>query len=50
MEDDLASTLAGLAYSTTRGMLVSRLNGTFLDGCILPPVAPHALLLLEAEA
>lgn len=50
MEDDLAidptfvTTLGGVAYSTTRGMLMARAAGTILEGCILPIIDPTDLL------
>lgn len=40
----LASTLASLAYSTSRGILLTRLQGTALQNCIIPVVNPIKLL------
>jgi len=44
---ELAITLAGMAYSTLRGMLMYASKGTPLDGYIIPIVDPSLLVHLE---
>jgi hypothetical protein len=36
IESKFADTVKGLAYSTARGIIYSKLSGTFLEGTILP--------------
>lgn len=36
IETKFAETVKGLAYSTARGIIFSKLSGTFLEGTILP--------------
>jgi hypothetical protein len=36
IETMFADTVKGLAYSTARGIILSKLSGTFLEGTILP--------------
>lgn len=38
------STLSGVAYSTTRGILMARSAGTLLEGCIMPLINPDELI------
>ncbi|MFM2307719.1 MAG: hypothetical protein RLZZ367_2388 [Bacteroidota bacterium] len=45
----LAGTLMGIAYSTIRGMVLSRTEGTILDGIILPVVDPKSLIAHKAR-
>lgn len=46
----LAVLLVGLAYSTARGILWTRLAGTALEGITLPIIAPGELLQAPAPA
>ena len=41
---ELSKTLLSLAFSTSRGMIFSRTQGTILNGIILPVVNPNNLL------
>ena len=41
---DLAATLAGICYSTLRGIVLTRTQGTPLNGMIMPVVNPYTLL------
>lgn len=41
---ELSKTLLSLAFSTSRGMIFSRTQGTILNGIILPVVNPNDLL------
>jgi hypothetical protein len=41
---DMAVTLASVSYSTMRGIVLSRTQGTYLNGIILPIVDPAKLL------
>jgi hypothetical protein len=40
----LAATLAGICYSTLRGIVLTRTQGTPLNGMIVPIVNPYSLL------
>lgn len=40
----LSGTLAGIAYSTLRGIVLSRTQGTALEGVILPVIDPVKLI------
>jgi hypothetical protein len=40
----LAATVLGIAYSTARGIVVERTQGTFFNGAILPVINPSSLL------
>jgi hypothetical protein len=40
----LAATILGIAYSTARGIVVERTQGTFFNGAILPVINPSSLL------
>ena len=44
IEATLMLTLFNISYSTARGMVLSRTQGTFFDGVILPIIDPAALL------
>ncbi len=44
----LGATLLGIAFSSARGIIYERTQGTFLDGVILPVIDPHKLLMEEA--
>lgn len=43
VEGQLLATLAGIAYSTTRGIVMERTAGTFFNGVILPVIDPKQL-------
>ncbi len=45
---NLAATLLGMAYSTSRGIILEKTQNTFLSGVILPCIDPYAILK-EAE-
>ncbi len=40
----LGTTLCGISYSTARGIILERMQGTYFDGVILPIVEPSKLL------
>ena len=40
----LAATLAGVCYSTLRGIVLTRTQGTPLNGMIMPVINPYTLL------
>ncbi len=40
----LLATIAGIAYSTTRGIVMDRTAGTYFNGVILPVIDPKQLL------
>lgn len=40
----LATTLMGIIFSTARGMVLERTKGTYLNGVILPVIAPKDLV------
>ena len=40
----LAATLAGICYSTLRGIVLTRTQGTPLNGMIMPVINPYTLL------
>jgi hypothetical protein len=44
VDGQLLATIAGLAYSTTRGIVMERTAGTFFNGVILPVIDPKLLL------
>ncbi|OMP81225.1 hypothetical protein [[Flexibacter] sp. ATCC 35208] len=43
-DGDLGITLAGIAYSTARGIIFDKTQGTLLKGLILPIISPNQLL------
>ncbi|SEB17056.1 hypothetical protein [Pedobacter hartonius] len=45
----IGSTLMGIAYSTSRGIILTRSNGTPLQGVILPVIDPRNLLTTEID-
>jgi len=45
----LGNALASITYSTTRGILLTRLKGTALENFILPVIDPNKLLNLESK-
>lgn len=40
----LGATMMGIIYSTARGIILERTQGTFFDGVILPVINPNALI------
>jgi len=44
ISDNLGTTLISIAYSTARGIVLERTQGTFLNGTILPVIDPKELL------
>lgn len=44
VDGSLLATIAGIAYSTTRGIVMERTAGTFFNGVILPVIDPKQLL------
>ncbi|MBV6489969.1 MAG: hypothetical protein CNCCGFBP_00344 [Fimbriimonadaceae bacterium] len=44
VDGQLLATIVGLAYSTTRGIVMERTYGTFFNGVILPVLDPKLLL------
>lgn len=45
----LIGTLAGIAYSTTRGIIITRTQGTALNAVILPVIDPKKLMGLTVD-
>jgi hypothetical protein len=45
----LANAVASISYSTARGIMLSRFQGTALSGFILPVIDPNALLNIQKE-
>ncbi len=46
----MGATLAGIALSSVRGIILTRTQGTPFDGFILPVIDPKQLILIEAKA
>jgi len=44
VDGQLLATIAGIAYSTTRGIVMERTAGTFFNGVILPVIDPKQLI------
>ena len=44
VEGILASTLAGISYSTARGILLTRFQGTAFQNVILPIISPMQMV------
>jgi len=44
VDGHLLATIAGIAYSTTRGIVMERTAGTFFNGVILPVIDPKQLV------
>lgn len=42
--DDLGATIAGISYSTARGIILNRTYSTDFNGILLPIINPHKLL------
>lgn len=40
----LGATLLGIAFSTSRGIILERIKGSYLDGIILPVISPMKFL------
>ena len=49
LDGKLGNAIASITYSTTRGILFTRLKGTSLEGFILPIIDPNELLHLERK-
>ena len=45
----LGNTLCNISYSTARGIILERMQGTYFDGVILPIVEPSKLLQNEKK-
>lgn len=45
IDSALGSTLMGIIYSTARGIILERTQGTFFNGVILPVINPNALMM-----
>ena len=43
----LGNTLASISYSTARGIILERLQGTYFDGVVLPVIDPNHLMESE---
>ena len=44
VDGSLLATIAGIAYSTARGIVMERTAGTFFNGVVLPVIDPKQLL------
>jgi hypothetical protein len=44
LDAKLAYAIVGIAYSTSRGMISTQINNTFLSGFIMPVIDVHTLL------
>jgi hypothetical protein len=44
IDSQLGVTLCGISYSTARGIIIEKMQGTYFDGVILPIVSPAKLL------
>jgi hypothetical protein len=49
VESILASTLAGISYSTARGILLTRFQGTAFQNIILPIISPMQMVFSAVE-
>jgi hypothetical protein len=49
LDGNLGNAIASITYSTTRGILFTRLRGTSLEGFILPVINPNELLSIEKK-
>lgn len=49
LDPRLGNALASITYSTTRGILFTRLKGTSLEDFILPVIDPNSLLNMEKK-
>ena len=47
---ELGATLLGLAFSTSRGIVLERTQGTYFEGVILPVIDPIKMLLNGSKA
>lgn len=45
LDNNLGATLMSIVYSTTRGIILSKTQGTIMNGVILPVVNPSNLLI-----
>jgi hypothetical protein len=49
IEGDLGNALASITYSTSRGILMTRFQGTALQNFVLPVISPNKLLMTPKE-
>jgi hypothetical protein len=47
ISEHLAATLAGICYSTLRGIVLAKTQGTSLNGILLPVLDPYSLLKMN---
>lgn len=45
---DLGATIAGISYSTSRGIVLDRTQGTYFNGVLLPILDPKDLLEIDS--
>lgn len=45
LDSTLGATILSIAFSTSRGILIERTQGTYLEGIILPVIDPKELLM-----
>lgn len=50
VDDSLAATIAGISYSTSRGIILDRTQATDFNGVLLPVIDPYSLLEQEVKA
>ncbi|MCZ8286907.1 MAG: hypothetical protein O9353_15755 [Bacteroidia bacterium] len=48
-DTNMAATLVGILYSTARGIILSRTQGSLMDGVILPVMSPKDLLVSDTK-
>ena len=48
VSDELGATIAGISYSTARGIILDRTHATYFNGVILPVLNPRDLLANES--
>ena len=49
IDSNLGATLMSIVYSTTRGIILTRTQGTIIDGVILPVIDPKTLLNITSQ-
>jgi len=49
VSDDLGGTIISISYSTARGIILERTQGTDFNGIILPVINPKKLLVIESD-
>jgi len=50
IDANLGTTLMAIAYSTARGIVLERMQGTYFEGAILPIIDPHQVLMQKLDA